>query len=117
MARRDSVTVSMAAESSGVLREMPRVRSVWVLTCAGATSLKAGTSKTSSKVRASGTGVWIIDEGWDFPMVTCQREYLEHSPAPAMRQGQRESVMMKSSFDVGHAVEASINPTTLQQKW
>jgi hypothetical protein len=50
-------------------------------------------------------------------MVTCQQEYLEHSPAPAMRQGQRESAMMKSLFDVGHAVEASINPTTLQQKW
>src|ERR1700722_10059773 len=45
-------------------------------------------------------------------MGTCHWEDLEHSPAPAMRQGQRESAMMKSLFDVGHAVEATINPIT-----
>jgi len=39
MAMRDSVTVSMAAESSGVFRVMSRVNWVCVLTCAGTTSL------------------------------------------------------------------------------
>ena len=39
MASRDSVTVSMAAESSGVFREMWRVSWVWVETWAGTTSL------------------------------------------------------------------------------
>ena len=60
MARRDSVTVSMAAEMSGVLSVMLRVSWVWVLTWLGTTSLKAGTSRTSSKVRASGIGEGII---------------------------------------------------------
>jgi hypothetical protein len=54
IAMRDSVTVSMADESSGVFSVMSRVNCVCVLTCAGTTSLKAGTSNTSSNVRASG---------------------------------------------------------------
>jgi len=39
MAIRDSVTVSMAEESSGVLSVMLRVNWVCVLTCTGTTSL------------------------------------------------------------------------------
>ena len=54
MAMRDSVTVSMADDSSGVFSVMSRVNWVCVLTVAGTTSLQAGTSNTSSKVRASG---------------------------------------------------------------
>ena len=54
MAMRDSVTVSIAEESSGVFSVMSRVNWVYVLTSAGTTSLPAGTSNTSSNVRASG---------------------------------------------------------------
>jgi hypothetical protein len=57
IAIRDSVTVSMAAEISGVFSVMSLVSWVCVLTCVGTTSDKAGTSRTSSKVKASGSGV------------------------------------------------------------
>src|SRR4051794_29417360 len=60
IARRDSVTVSMAALSRGVFRKISRVRRVWVSTWAGTTSLRAGTRRTSSKVSASGTGNSIM---------------------------------------------------------
>src|SRR6266568_3615315 len=60
MARRDSVTVSMAADISGVFSVMFLVSWIWVATWVGTTSLYAGTSRTSSKVRASGMGVMII---------------------------------------------------------
>src|SRR5690348_16659447 len=60
MAMRDSVTVSMAALIRGMFSVMLRERRVWVLTPAGTTSERAGNSRTSSKVRASGTGKWIM---------------------------------------------------------
>ena len=50
MASLASVTVSIAAESKGVLRVMLRVSGVWSLTSRGSTWERAGTSKTSSKV-------------------------------------------------------------------
>ena len=48
MASADSVTVSIAADTSGTLRRMRGVRSVDVSTSRGITSLCAGTSRTSS---------------------------------------------------------------------
>src|SRR5215831_20507989 len=39
---------------------MLRVSRVLVSVCVGTTSDRAGSSKTSSKVRASGTGKWIM---------------------------------------------------------
>src|SRR5262249_32326391 len=56
-----SVTVSMAALTMGMFRRMLRVSCVCVLAKAGTTSERAGSSNTSSKVRASGTGKWIIE--------------------------------------------------------
>ena len=56
MAMRDSVTVSMAALIKGTRSSMLRVRRVVVSTVAGTTSDLAGSSNTSSKVSASGTG-------------------------------------------------------------
>jgi len=53
IARWDSVTVSMAAETTGIFNEIWRVRRVRVSTSAGTTSLRAGSSRTSSKVRPS----------------------------------------------------------------
>src|SRR5574343_2030869 len=52
MAKRPSVTVSMAAESSGKFRVMLRVSRVARLTSRGRIWEWAGTSRTSSKVRA-----------------------------------------------------------------
>ena len=53
IARPASVTVSMAAERSGMPSSTVLVRRVRVSTCPGRTSEAAGTSRTSSKVRAS----------------------------------------------------------------
>src|SRR5262245_321724 len=52
MARRDSVTVSIAALTSGTDRRIRRVRRVVTSTWVGTTSECCGTSSTSSKVRA-----------------------------------------------------------------
>src|SRR5512132_7700 len=53
IAMRASVTVSIAAESRGMLMWMLRESRVTVSTVFGRTSLSPGTSRTSSKVRAS----------------------------------------------------------------
>ena len=53
MARRLSVTVSIAAETRGMLRPISRVNRVAVSTWVGMTSDAAGCSKTSSKVSPS----------------------------------------------------------------
>src|SRR5208282_3766759 len=60
MAMCDSVTVSMAALMMGTFSRMLREIWVCVLVFAGTTSERAGRSNTSSNVRASGTGKWII---------------------------------------------------------
>ncbi|OIQ63674.1 hypothetical protein GALL_547840 [mine drainage metagenome] len=52
MASRDSVTVSIAAETRGILREILRVRRVARLVSLGNTWEYAGTNSTSSKVSA-----------------------------------------------------------------
>ena len=52
MARRASVTVSMAADTSGIFSSMARVSRVFRLTSRGRTVEWAGTSETSSKVSA-----------------------------------------------------------------
>src|SRR5690606_21090326 len=52
MARRDSVTVSMAADTRGMLSWIPRVNCVVRRVSRGRTWEKAGTRRTSSKVRA-----------------------------------------------------------------
>src|SRR5208337_3904638 len=56
MARRDSVTVSMAALTIGRFKAMLRVSLVWVSTSVGKTDDFAGRSRTSSKVSPSGIG-------------------------------------------------------------
>src|SRR5882672_10373081 len=56
IARRDSVTVSIAAETSGMFSWMLRVSRVLRLTFRGRTLEWAGTRRTSSKVRAFWTG-------------------------------------------------------------
>ena len=55
MASCDSVTVSMAADSSGMFSRTRRVSCVPVETWLGSTSLRRGSSSTSSKVRPSVT--------------------------------------------------------------
>ena len=54
MAIRASVTVSIAAESSGTATRDPRVSREVVSTSDGMTSVSPGSSSTSSKVRPSG---------------------------------------------------------------
>ena len=57
MAMRDSVTVSMALDSSGMRSESSRVSRVVVSTSLGMTSVSPGSSRTSSKVSPSGGNV------------------------------------------------------------
>ncbi len=57
MARRDSVTVSMAAERIGMFSEIPAVSRVARFTSRGWTFECAGRSRTSSNVRARGRSV------------------------------------------------------------
>src|SRR5437867_11109175 len=52
MAKRLSVTVSIAADSSGMFSAIREVRRVWRLTSRGTTEEWAGRSRTSSKVSA-----------------------------------------------------------------
>ncbi len=54
IARRDSVTVSIAAERIGMFRPMPGARRVFRSVSAGWTFERAGRRRTSSNVRASG---------------------------------------------------------------
>src|SRR5580693_191082 len=60
MARRDSVTVSIAAEARGMSSDNLRVKQVRVSTSAGSTEDLPGRRSTSSKVRPSGIGPSII---------------------------------------------------------
>ena len=53
MARRFSVTVSMAEDTRGMFRTILRVSRLWVLASVGMTADGPGSSKTSSKVRPS----------------------------------------------------------------
>src|SRR5437660_4273323 len=55
IARRDSVTVSMAALTIGILMTMRRVRCVRVSVSVGRTEDFPGSNSTSSKVRPNGT--------------------------------------------------------------
>ncbi len=60
-----SVTVSIAELSSGMFSRIDRVTRVAVSTCPGSTSDAAGTSRTSSKVSASRTGIgspWLLPD-------------------------------------------------------
>ncbi len=62
MARRDSVTVSIAELSSGTCRRMLRVNAEPTSTALGSTVECRGTSSTSSKVRAveSPIEIWSV---------------------------------------------------------
>jgi hypothetical protein len=64
MASSLSVTVSMAAERRGMLREILRVSRERTSTSRGWTSLRAGIRRTSSKVNAS-----PVIRGWSFTLV------------------------------------------------
>ncbi len=72
MAMSLSVTVSIAAEMSGMFRGIEFVRRVVVSTSAGRTADSAGIRRTSSKVRASGIPSCAIRYG-------LRRRYLNDS--------------------------------------
>src|SRR5580704_13328315 len=60
IARRESVTVSIAADTMGIFNEIARVRHVRVSACAGSTDDLPGKSSTSSNVSPSGIAPSII---------------------------------------------------------
>jgi hypothetical protein len=60
MARALSVTVSMAADISGIPSSIDLVNRVRVSVCAGRTEDSAGTSRTSSKVASRNCTIWAI---------------------------------------------------------
>ena len=85
IARPDSVTVSMAAEIRGMPSSMVRVRRVRVSTCPGSTEEAAGTSNTSSNVKASRMGKWSPLSGrWGYHSATRHARVPEHHRVIAM---------------------------------
>src|SRR5690606_13831207 len=81
-----SVTVSIAADTSGMARSIPRARRVEVSTALGSTSDSAGWSRTSSKVSASGRDSAVIGVG----TVSSRLAWISHrnrGPHPARRRG------------------------------
>src|ERR1700690_782853 len=88
----DSVTVSMAALMMGILSRMLRVSWVCVLVLAGTTAEHAGRSNTSSNVRASGTGKWIIN----FGVVSYCRERADIRQMPVRVVSQRRFLVKQN---------------------
>ncbi len=78
MASRLSVTVSMAADTSGMFRLISRVNLVSVVTWVGMTSDGPGSSKTSSKVSPSriSIGVSILRRGYSVGRLTWEGPFL-----------------------------------------
>ena len=62
MASAASVTVSIAAESIGILSVILFVNCVWIFTSRGSTSLNAGISNTSSNVKPSPKNFFELEE-------------------------------------------------------
>src|SRR5215471_2952502 len=81
MARRDSVTVSIAAEASGMLMVSLRVNCVVVSTSVGRTEDLPGRSRTSSNVRPSGIGPSIMETSRDRIGRGTVRRHKQRSPA------------------------------------
>ena len=80
MAMRASVTVSMAEDSSGMFILMDFVTRVRVSASLGSTEDAPGTSRTSSKVRASRISMgppWAGSYGWHVPI---SRDWPEGKP-------------------------------------
>jgi len=81
MAKRASVTVSIAAETSGMFSSISRVRRVFRLTSFGRTSEYPGIRRTSSKVRAS----WLIRSMAGLPGGKKEARHYTHAPSRAQR--------------------------------
>src|SRR3974377_799456 len=103
IASRDSVTVSIAAEASGILMVSLRVNWVVVSASVGRTEDLPGRRRTSSNVRPSGIGPSIMETskdriGWATPGRQKQR-------SPAGRRWAGKSVQQIKKF---HHREPSI---------
>ncbi|MCZ7675923.1 MAG: hypothetical protein M5U35_08700 [Roseovarius sp.] len=83
----DSVTVSMAELSSGMLSAIEAVTRVRVSAVLGNTEERAGTSSTSSKVNASRISIVFLLRGivWRFPIARIGAGRKGHSGARAPR--------------------------------
>src|SRR5215831_17358376 len=81
MARRDSVTVSIAAEASGMLMVSLRVNCVVVSASVGRTEDLPGRSRTSSNVRPSEIGPSIMETSRDRIGRGTARRHKQRSPA------------------------------------
>src|SRR5215471_16912566 len=81
MARRDSVTVSIAEEASGMLMASLRVNCVVVSTSVGRTEDLPGRSRTSSNVRPSEIGPSIMETSRDRIGRGTARRHRQRSPA------------------------------------
>src|SRR5262245_24081425 len=95
MARRDSVTVSMAAEMIGI--ESPMSRVIWVLveTSPGRTAELPGFIRTSSKVRYS--GIWRLAIGQPLGKALVQCETTQSGLARAHNIGPKLSASGKAA--------------------
>jgi hypothetical protein len=97
IARRDSVTVSIAADRIGTLSSMSRAITVRTSVCPGITSEWPGCRRTSSKVSASAP----VADTMIFAMAI-----------PSMFQGRQRSgrPRRQDSFPLGMAVAGTMRP-------
>src|ERR1700722_10168795 len=94
MARRASVTVSMAEATIGIFSAILRERQVRVSVCVGSTEDLPGRSRTSSNVKASGMGPSIIKT----PMI--QKSALKRK-SPAICAGLDKGAYVANRFHQG----------------
>src|ERR1700746_554402 len=82
IARRESVTVSIAAATMGIFSGTLRARQVRVSACVGSTEDLPGSSRTSSNVSPSGMAPSIINFSWGFVFCVAQKNaHKQLSPA------------------------------------
>src|SRR5207253_6075958 len=74
----------MAAETIGMFNPIWRVRQVRVSVSAGTTSLRAGTSRTSSKVSPSGSASGIIEDSFHDSVLAPRYEALKSLHCPLL---------------------------------
>src|ERR1700752_2671520 len=74
IARRESVTVSIAAATMGIFSGTLRARQVRVSACVGSTEDLPGSSRTSSNVSPSGMAPSIINFSWGFVFCVAQKK-------------------------------------------
>src|ERR1700722_2227054 len=94
IARRESVTVSIAAATMGIFSGTLRARQVRVSACVGSTEDLPGSSRTSSNVSPSGMAPSIINFSYSFAAFRVAQKNVHKQLSPAGFAGlDRDSIV------------------------